>query len=124
MQPPRKVLYCHCAYAQAVPKLVKDEVLSRLCEAGVEFEAVADICELSAKKDPVLKRIAADGNVQIVACYPRAVKWLFNAAAAPLPEQGVDILNMRVGTAAEIAAKVLGTPAPASVEAPVTENAA
>jgi len=108
MPPPRKILYCHCAYAQAVPKLVKDEVLSRLCAAGAEFDAVADICEMSARKDPALKKIAADGDVQIVACYPRAVKWLFAAAGAALPEQGVEFLNMRVANAAEIAGKVLG----------------
>jgi hypothetical protein len=108
MPPPRKILYCHCAYAQAVPKLVKDEVLSRLCAAGAEFDAVADICEMSARKDPALKKIAADGDVQIVACYPRAVKWLFAAAGVALPEQGVEFLNMRVANAAEIAGKVLG----------------
>jgi hypothetical protein len=43
------------------------------------------------------------------------VKWLFAAAGAPLPEQGVEILNMRVGTAADIAGKALGeTPAAGS----------
>ncbi len=79
-----RILYCHCAYAQVVPPEVKAAVLKRLAEAGVAFEAVADLCELSARKDPALQRLAAGGALKIAACYPRAVKWLFSAAQAPL----------------------------------------
>jgi hypothetical protein len=50
---------------------------------------------MSAKNDPALKEIAAQANVCIVACYPRAVRWLFDAAGAPLAPQRVKILNMR-----------------------------
>src|SRR6266567_1117803 len=90
------ILYCHCAYAQVVPKAVKEEVLNRLTAAGVSFEAVADLCEMSAAADPALKRLAASGPARIAACYPRAVKWLFSAAGSPLPNEGIEILNMRV----------------------------
>ena len=97
-----RILYCHCAYAQVVPKEVKEAVLKRLAEAGVAFEAVADLCELSARQDAALARLAAGGAIQIAACYPRAVKWLFAAAHAPLPADGSEVLNMRVQTADEI----------------------
>ena len=53
------ILYCHCQYAQVVPKDVKDAVLRRLCESGVAFDAVADLCEMSARRDPALKQFAA-----------------------------------------------------------------
>src|ERR1041385_6391414 len=76
MSTPR-ILYCHCAYAQVVPKEVKEAVLKKLCESGVSFEAVAELCEMSARRDPALKRLAEGGAVKIAACYPRAVKWLF-----------------------------------------------
>jgi hypothetical protein len=103
-----RIVYCHCAYAQVVPKAVKEEVLARLVESGVAFDAVADLCEMSAKRDPMLKQLSQAGSVKIAACYPRAVKWLFSAAQAPLPESGVDVINMRVETADRVVYAVLG----------------
>lgn len=104
-QPQEKILYCRCAYANTVPEGVKNEVLQRLCDSKARFEAVSDLCEMSAQNDPRLKEIAEDTSqpVKIVACYPRAVKWLFHSADAPLPEEGCDVLNMREQSADEIA---------------------
>ena len=103
MSTPR-ILYCHCAHAQVVPKEIKEAVLKKLCDSGVSFEAVADLCEMSARRDPALKRLAEDGCVKIAACYPRAVKWLFHTAQAPLPPNGTEVLNMRVLSAEEVTA--------------------
>lgn len=109
-----KILYCHCAYARVVPESVKADVLRQLVESGVSFEAVADLCELSAKKDPALNRLAGrDGPVKIAACFPRAVKWLFSAAGAPLPAEGVEVLNMRTDSADDVAARMLNGQVPA-----------
>jgi hypothetical protein len=102
-----QILYCHCAYAQVVPKEVKEAVLRKLCEAGVSFEAVADLCEASARRDPALKRLADSGSIKIAACYPRAVKWLFAAGQAPLPADATEVLNMRVQSADEIISGLL-----------------
>ena len=99
-----RILFCHCSYAQVVPKEVKEDVLKRLCDSGAAFDAVADLCDMSARKDPALKKLVASGDVKIVACYPRAVKWLFHAAGAPLPKEGVEVLNMRDQTADQIMA--------------------
>ena len=54
----------------------------------------------------------------IAACYPRAVKWLFSAAGAPLPATGVTVLNMRTETAANVVAGMM------SAEPPVGDRAA
>jgi len=97
-----RILYCHCAYAQVVPKEVKEDVLKRLCASGAAFDAAADLCDMSARKDPALKKLVEGGDVKIVACYPRAVKWLFHAAGAPLPQDGVEILNMREQSADDV----------------------
>jgi hypothetical protein len=110
-----RILYCHCAYAQVVPKAVKEEVLQRLSESGVAFDAVADLCELSARRDPELQGLAAEGALKIAACYPRAVRWLFSAGGTPLAE-GVQILNMRTETAEAVAGALLPTGAPESDE--------
>lgn len=107
--PDARILYCHCAYAKVVPDAVKLEVLTRLAESGEAFEAVADLCEMSARRDPALKQLIEDRPVRIAACYPRAVKWLFNAAGAPLPEDGgVDVCNMRTATAEQVVQMLLG----------------
>lgn len=92
-QKPR-LLYCHCNYAQVVPPEVKSAVLRRICDSGLAFDAVADLCEMSARQDPTLRKLA-EGHVKIAACFPRAVKWLFSAAHAPLNPDTTEVLNMR-----------------------------
>jgi hypothetical protein len=111
MAPPR-ILYCHCQYAQVLPKDAKEELLRKLCESGVDFEAVADLCELSARKDPLLKELASGSDaggaaLKISACYPRAVKWLFAAAGAPLDPAHTEIRNLRVESASDALAALL-----------------
>ena len=108
MNQPNRILYCHCAYAKVVPAEVKQEVLTKLAESEMAFDAVPDLCEMSARGDAKLKELAEGGAVQIAACYPRAVKWLFAAAGAPLPEETVQILNMREQPAAAVLHAILG----------------
>jgi hypothetical protein len=104
----QRVLYCHCAYARVVPEAVKQEVLAGLAGSALEFEAVPDLCEMSARKDPRLAELVESGDaVQIAACYPRAVKWLFSAAGVVLPEERVRVLNMREQPASDIVRTIL-----------------
>ena len=100
MKPPT-LLYCHCQYAQVLPKEIKQAVLQRLCDSGQPFEAVPDLCELSARRDPALARLAAAGPLKISACYPRAVKWLFAAAGSPLAADQTEVVNLRTLPAVE-----------------------
>src|ERR1700761_859269 len=101
-QTPPTILYCHCQYAQVVPREVKEAVLKKLCESGASFEAVADLCEMAARRDPALQRLAGTGAVKIAACFPRAVKWLFHQANAPLALETTEVLNMRTESAADV----------------------
>ena len=99
------ILYCRCAYAQVVPQDVKDQVLADLGEAGANFEAVSDLCEFAAHRDPrlaELKERAESQGLKLVACYPRVVKGLFTQCGQPLPEEKVTFLNMRAQSAEEI----------------------
>ncbi len=103
-----RILYCHCAYAKIIPESVKREVLARLAASGRAFDAVPDLCELSARRDPSLRRLAeGDQEVRIAACFPRSVKWLFKAAGAPLASD-VCIENMRTSDASDVVAGLLG----------------
>lgn len=115
------LVYCRCAYARVVPRAVKDGVLEALADSGADFDAVPDLCEMSARRDPRLAEIAADADVTIAACYPRAVRWLFSSAGAPLDAERVTVLNMREETAETVADAMLkrngGSP-PAAADAP------
>jgi hypothetical protein len=114
-----RILYCHCAYAKVVAPEVKTAVLKGLSEADVEFDAVPDLCEMAAQGDPRLRELAAGAPPRIAACYPRAVKWLFASAGAPLPERDVRIWNMRVEPAETV---IEGLIAAADAQQPVSEE--
>jgi hypothetical protein len=101
------LVYCRCTYARVVPRQVKDGVLEALSASGVDFDAVPDLCEMSARRDPRLAEIAGGRTVTIAACYPRAVRWLFSSAGSPLDKERVTILNMREETAETVAASML-----------------
>lgn len=116
---PAPILYCHCAYAKVVPEKTKAEVLRRLVESDVPFEAVPDLCEMSARKDPALARHAATEGLRTIACYPRAVRWLYHAAGAP-QRADAEVRNMRVEEADELVELALR---PAGVPAPVVPDA-
>ena len=100
-----------------MPKEVKEAVLRKLCESGVSFEAVADLCEMSARQDPALKRLAEGGHIKIAACYPRAVKWLFHTANAALPVDNTEVLNMRVQSAEDVASALFAAELKANLPA-------
>src|SRR5688572_27200929 len=117
-----RLLYCHCAYAKVVPPAVKADVLAGLTNAGVAFEAVSDLCQLSARKDPRMKELAEGGPVTIAACYTRAVRGLFIQSETPLPDEGVTICNMRTDSAEDVLKVMLNGNAPAT--APAAEAAA
>src|SRR6187200_2283357 len=112
-----RILYCHCAFAKIVPADVKTAVLGGLAAADVEFDAVPDLCEMAARGDARLRELAAERPLQIAACYPRAVRWLFAAAGAQLP-QGARIWNMRVEPAEAVIGGLLNEAGAASDENP------
>jgi hypothetical protein len=102
-----RILYCHCQYAQVVPPEVKAGVLQALCDSGTSFDAVADLCELAARRDPSLARLSSGGCVKIAACYPRAVKGLFHQAGSDLSPDSTEILNMRTEPAGAVVDRLL-----------------
>jgi Pyruvate/2-oxoacid:ferredoxin oxidoreductase delta subunit len=79
-------------------------VIEALARSGLRFTAVEDLCERAARRDPALARLARAKGLRVVACFPRAVRWLFAAAGAPLAAEGVEFFNLRTQTADEILA--------------------
>ena len=100
-----RIVYCHCAFARVVPAVTKTAVLKGLVSQDIAFEAVPDLCEMAAAKDPRLQQICDDaGPLRIAACYPRAVKWLFASAGVNIDRDNVTIVNMRAETSERVLA--------------------
>jgi len=102
------ILYCNCSYSDIVPETVRKAVRAALAGAGGDVVAVPDLCRLSAEKDVRLNELAAMSGLRVVACYPRAVRWLFCAGGAPLNEDAA-FFNMREQPVEELHA-ITGTP--------------
>lgn len=106
------VIFCSCAYFDVIPQAAKERLFDAIQAAGVEVEAVADLCGMAAGRDSQLQRWAQADSVAIVACYPRAVRWLFEAAGAPLGGGKVQFFNMRMQSPDEILAGLLESRVP------------
>ena len=115
MQAPAHVLCCECTFAGLVPEGAKAEAIERLRRAGVPVETVPDLCGLAARRDPRLKTIAESGHPLIIACYPRAVRWLFAQAGAALPESA-RIFNLRTQPPEALELEARGSHAEAAEE--------
>jgi hypothetical protein len=77
-------------------------VLEGLARADMEFDAVPDLCEMAARRDPRLADLAQHTPLRIAACYPRAVKWLFGSAGVNVEGEKTVVFNMRTETAEQV----------------------
>jgi Pyruvate/2-oxoacid:ferredoxin oxidoreductase delta subunit len=99
------ILFCHCAYSKSINENTRDVLFDALKNTGAKIQSVADLCKLSAEKDPALAELAQQENLRIAACFPRAVKWLFEDVGASLPDS-VPIHNMRTDNHEGLVAEV------------------
>jgi len=100
------VVLCACAYYDVIPRAAREQILAGLRRDGVTLEVVPDLCGLAANRDARLKTWIEAGPLTIVACFPRAVRWLFHAAGVPLNGQA-RLLNMRTQSPEEIVQELM-----------------
>ena len=117
MSAPTRLLYCHCAHAQATPRPAREAALRALCASGLPLETVDDLCIAAARHPLELRRLAASGPLFIAACAPRAVECLFSAANAPLPKE-TRFVNLRTATTESIQEALPKTDASPSPQMP------
>lgn len=113
------ILFCNCSWYDVVPEKVRSEVLQAITDAGIDFCAVPDLCELAAKKDNRLAEWASAEKLTIAACFPRTIKWLFHSAGFSLKSEPV-VLNMRNLSADEIVAALLSDAKPSTCKQPIS----
>ena len=100
-----RVVFCGCSYYDIIPRASREQILIGLRQNGVALEVVPDLCGLAANRDPRLETWADASSLTIVACFPRATRWLFHAAGIPLDGQA-RFFNMRTQSPEEIIAQI------------------
>lgn len=90
MEAQKKILICRCAERRLLAPRGETDRAQQSGEAVV----LDDLCMAAARRDPVLREIAAAKEPEIHACHPRAVRALFAFAGAPLPP-GTRFHNLR-----------------------------
>jgi len=101
------ILLCNCVYYDVIPKVARDQVFRALSRASVPVEVVPDLCGLTAHRDPRLQGWAESPSLTVIACFPRAVRWLFHAAGMPLSPERARFLNMRTQSPDEITRELM-----------------
>jgi Pyruvate/2-oxoacid:ferredoxin oxidoreductase delta subunit len=115
------VLFCQCKNAEIISSPVRDEIQSWFVQNQAAYVCVDDLCGMAAKKDPRLLEWAAQDNLIVIACYPRAVRWLFAMAGATLKDTA-QIFNQRVLSAQEIIGQLQSRSLPAGGMASVASD--
>ena len=106
------IIFCQCAHYDLVSADLKESVLDLLRQSGSAYTIVPDLCQLCAERSPDLARWADISRLTIIACYPRAVKWLFYAGNIELDESNVRFVNMRTAEIDDIAKQLRMSPQP------------
>jgi Pyruvate/2-oxoacid:ferredoxin oxidoreductase delta subunit len=88
------ILFCHCSYADIIPDETRNSVVAELKNRRGVF-ATADLCGLAVQNNAILHEMATNPNLCVIACYPRAVRWLFHRAGIELSST-ITIFNMRI----------------------------
>ncbi len=78
----KRVLLCTCAGERLLAESTLAAARAELARRGVALWEVPDLCRLVAERDPRLAAWCAPGPVRVLACKPRAVRWLLHAAGA------------------------------------------
>lgn len=104
MKAPTLTVFCRCAKGEGELTEPKRGILNALRSAGQPLLLVDDLCGAVARKD-VRLRAAIDGqSVVVVACEPRAVKWLLQTCEGK-PES-LEALNAAAETPESIMARL------------------
>ena len=103
MSKPGLAVYCECIHRDFVSSESREALLQGLHRSGLEIVTIDDLCGLASRHNPILTAWAQNPQLTIVACYARAVRWLFAMADAPLRrDESVQILNPRSQSPKEI----------------------
>lgn len=98
------ILFCRCK-AQVVSSEKLDELAAGLMSLDTDVFELQDLCALTVNEKDVLNSIGKNFEWKIIiACYPRAIKSMFQQAGIEFGD--FEVLNFKEMTSAEIFSKI------------------
>lgn len=88
-------VYCDCAGYNLVDPAVHNFTMAALEASGASFSRVPDLCRICVERDIILKNWKNSEKLVVIACFPRAVKWLLKMADFDFPATNLEVYNLR-----------------------------
>lgn len=102
----RKILLCRCTCGKALPADAVGQAIASLggdCPQG-ELTVVDDMCELAQRQDPTLAALLESDHLTVLACAPRAVRWLLAKCSPAADPSRLQLLDLREDSSVAISA--------------------
>jgi len=100
------ILFCKCESSDLVSVNARIKISYFLEKSCLEYIEVTDFCNKIALSESWIKTLAASSTLSVIACYPRAVEWLFHAAGVSIKEKNITYFNMREQKADDIISEI------------------
>jgi len=98
-----RIIYCRCIDSEIFPKKSRNLLQAVLKSSDKDICIIDDICDKAAKKDPKFIDCVKQQNTTIIACHPRAVKWLLSSAGIEMETvNSIHYLNLMKQSISEI----------------------
>ncbi len=106
MSTEEKIIFCTCANCDAanhdgMDAQKNEKLFSTLIQHKNNVIRIDDLCGMAAKRKNELIKLLDTQSVSIVACYPRAVKWLLEFAGIDTKAKSIEYYNLLDGGATE-----------------------
>ncbi len=99
-----QVVFCSCGYGTVIPEGKKAAVLGWLKARAPGLLLAEDLCRACAGRNEGMLRLLAAAEIAVVACHPRAVRWLLEAAGLGSDGRKIHFFDLRRNSEQEIMA--------------------
>lgn len=103
------ILLCNCSDAGIGDPERRETIRQALIERHIPFTETNDLCQLAAKPDARLDRFANCDSLTVIACHPRAVKWMLQAAGLATDNMNLILIDLRHASSVENLLEAVGS---------------
>lgn len=99
------ILFCKCVGTDIIQDEERNLISGFLANSGLEYIEVSDFCDQATIAPDWLEKLKSCSYLAVIACYPRALNWLFHVAGIP-KKVNIKYFNLREHKAAAIIAEL------------------
>ena len=88
-------VFCQCAHREYLSPETRRALAASLRAAAVDLWEVRDLCEATVSDAAGLARLRAAERVTVLACRPRAVRWLLHAGGVDMAPDRLTVVDLR-----------------------------